>query len=167
MIMRIFRSRRVSNIVRSGEEGSALVELALSLPLLSVMLLGSAEFARLAYASIEVSNGAHAAVMYATSSLAASSDLGGITNAAQSDSANLSGGNVVTVKSVTTTCTCADTTYVPTSCSDNSTCIGNNTSMITTVTVQTKSTFSPLISRPGGPLTYTLQGTSTQVVSNE
>lgn len=167
MIMRIFRSGQETNIARSGEEGSALVELAISLPLLSIMLLGAAEFARLAYASIEVANGAHAAAMYAASSLAASSDTGGITNAANADASNLSGGSAISVTSVTTACACADTTYTPTSCSDNSTCVNNNTSMVTAVTVQTQSTFSPLIHRPGAPTTYTLHGTSTQMVSNE
>jgi Flp pilus assembly protein TadG len=167
MIMGVFRRSWGSNILRSREEGSALVELAVSLPLLTIMLLGSAEFARLAYASIEVSNGAHAAAMYAASSLAASSDSGGITNAANSDAANLSGGSAISVTSVTTACTCANTAYTPSSCSDNSTCVNNNTSMVTAVTIQTQSTFSPLIHRPGGSLNYTLHGTSTQVVSNQ
>ena len=158
-----------------GEEGSALVELAISLPLLSLILLGAAEFARLAYGSIEVVNAAHAAAMYASSSLAASADYqcagntcsGGITNAANSDASNLTGGNAISVKSVTTACTCSNTAYTPTSCNDNSTCINNNASMITAVTVQTQSTFSPLIRIPGGALSYPLQGQSTQVVSNQ
>jgi len=152
---------------RFGEEGSALVELAISLPLLSLILLGAAEFARLAYGSIEVVNAAHAAAMYASSSLAASADSSGITNAANSDASNLTGGNAISVKSVTTACTCSNTAYTPTSCNDNSTCINNNASMITAVTVQTQSTFSPLIRIPGGALSYPLQGQSTQVVSNQ
>ncbi len=167
MIMREFRRRRLSKALHLGEEGSALVELAISLPLLSFVLLGAAEFARIAYASIEVTNAAHAGAMYAASSLSASSDTGGITNAANADASNLSGGSAISVTSVTTSCSCADTTYTPTSCSDNSTCVSNNTSMVTAVTVQTQSTFSPLVHRPGAPATYTLHGTSTQTVSNE
>jgi Flp pilus assembly protein TadG len=165
MITKKLRGYWPVKMLRSGEEGSALVEFGLSLPVLAIMLLGAAEFARLAYASIEVANGAHAAVMYAASSQAASSDTGGITNAANSDASNLTGG--ITVSGVTTTCACADTTYTPTSCSDNSTCVSNNTSMVTSVTVQTQATFTPLIRRPGGPSSYTLHGTSTQMVSNE
>lgn len=167
MMMKMFRRRCLSGAVPAGEEGSALVELAVSLPLLSLMLLGAGEFARLAYASIEVVNGAHSAAVYAASSLSASGDSGGITNAANSDAGNLSGGNAISVTSVTSACTCADTTYTPSSCSDNSTCINNNTSMVTTVTVQTQSTFSPLIHVRGGALSFTLHGTSTQVVSNQ
>ena len=167
MIMRMFRHRRLSMALRPGEEGSALVELAISLPLLSLMLLGAAEFARLAYASIEVTNGAHAAALYASSSLAASADSGGITNAANSDASNLTGGNAISVTSVTTACTCSDTAYTPSSCNDNQTCVNHSTSMITAVTVQTQSTFSPLIHIRGGALSFTLHGTSTQVVSNQ
>lgn len=165
MITKRLRRYWPAKMLRSSEEGSALVEFGISLPVLAIMLLGAAEFARLAYASIEVANGAHAAVMYAASSQAASSDTGGITNAANSDASNLTGG--ITVSGVTTTCACADTTYTPTSCSDNSTCVSNNTSMVTSVTVQTQATFTPLIRRPGGPSSYTLHGTSTQMVSNE
>jgi len=167
MTMRMQTCKGRSKSRRFGEEGSALVELAISLPLLSLILLGAAEFARLAYGSIEVVNAAHAAAMYASSSLAASADSSGITNAANSDASNLTGGNAISVKSVTTACTCSNTAYTPTSCNDNSTCINNNASMITAVTVQTQSTFSPLIRIPGGALSYPLQGQSTQVVSNQ
>ena len=167
MTMRMQTCKGRSKSRRFGEEGSALVELAISLPLLSLILLGAAEFARLAYGSIEVVNAAHAAAMYASSNLAASADSGGITNAANSDASNLTGGNAISVKSVTTACTCSNTAYTPTSCNDNSTCINNNASMITAVTVQTQSTFSPLIRIPGGALSYPLRGQSTQVVSNQ
>jgi Flp pilus assembly protein TadG len=166
----MLKPKCLSHVLRlreEGEEGSALVELAVSLPLLSIVLLGAAEFARVAYASIEVVNGAHAAAVYASSSQSAAADSGGIGNAANSDAGNLTGSNAISVTSVTTDCTCADTTYTPTSCSDNSTCINNNTSMITAVTVQTKTTFSPLIHVPGGALNFTLNGSSTQVVSNQ
>jgi Flp pilus assembly protein TadG len=166
MIMKMLRRRGLSRALRLGEEGSALVELAISLPVLSLMLLGAAEFARLSYASIEVANAAHAAALYGSSSIAASADSGGISNAATSDSGNLLAGNAVSVTSVTTACTCADTTYAPSSCNDNQTCTNNNTSMITAVTVKTQATFTPLIHVPGGALSFTLHGQSTQVVSN-
>ena len=167
MIMKAFRCSRPSKAFRSGEEGSALVELAISMPLLTLMLLGAVEFAMFAYASIEVVNAAHSAAVYASFGQSALSDSGGISNAATADAANLLGGSAISVTSVTTACTCSDTTYTPTSCSDNSTCVNNNTSMITAVTVQTQSTFSPLIKIPGGALNFTLRGTSTQVVSNQ
>jgi Flp pilus assembly protein TadG len=167
MIFKMIRGNRLTNALRPGEEGSALVELAFSMPMLTIMLLGSAEFARLAYASIEVANGAHAAAIYASYSQAASSDTTGIGNAANSDAANLVGGDAISVTSVTSACSCADTSFTPASCSDNSTCISNNTSMVTTVTVQTQAEYSPVIRIPGTATSYTIHASSTQVVSNE
>ena len=117
MTMRHFFRGRRSRVAGSSEEGSALVELALSMPVLLIMLLGAAEFARLAYASIEVVNAAHAAAMYASSSHAALSDSGGITNAAGTDGANMTGSNAISVTSVSTACSCSDTSVSPTSCS--------------------------------------------------
>jgi Flp pilus assembly protein TadG len=162
--MEIKRRSKRSN-ERLGEDGSALVELALTLPLLMLMLLGAAELATVAYAAIEVSNAAHTAAVYASSSLGALADLGGISNAAATDATNLVGGSTISVTSVTTACTCANTAYAPTSCSDNQTCQQNNTSMITTVTVQTQATVSPFINIVGK--NFTLSGQSSQVVSNQ
>ena len=163
--MRIFRRSNRSH--QSGEQGSALVELALSLPVLCLILLGSAEFARLAYGAIEVTNAAHSAAVYAASSHAALGDSGGISNAAGTDAPNLTGGNSISVTSVSTSCSCSDTAYTPSSCSDNSTCFNNHVAMITAVTVTTRSTYSPLVRVPGSALNFTLNGQSTQVVSNQ
>jgi Flp pilus assembly protein TadG len=167
MTKRILNHCGVSPATRSSEEGSALVELALSLPVLLIMLLGAAEFARLAYASIEVVNAAHAAAIFASSSHAALSDSTGITNAAGTDSRNLTGSNAIQVTSVSTACACSDTSVSPSSCSDNSTCFNAHAGMITTVTVQTKSTFAPVFRIPGSPIRFNLYGNSSQVVSNQ
>lgn len=165
--MKFFRCGQISKI-RVNEEGSALVELALSLPMLCLMLLGAAEFARVAYAAIEVTNAAHSAAVYAASGEGAVADTTGIANAASSDSLNLVGGNAISVTTpITTSCTCSDTSYAPTSCSDNQTCQNHHASMITAVTVQTSTTFSPMVSVPGWKPTITLMGNSTEVVSNQ
>jgi len=169
-MMNLLGSGKPSGAERCGEKGSALVELALSLPLLCLMLLGAVEFARIVYASIEVTNAAHAAVMYAASSVAASTDLAGISNAAATDSQNLFGGNAVSVTSVQPVCTCSNTAITgiaPSGCTDNTTCVSNNGAMIKTVTVQTQANYSPLISIPGGALTFALNGQSSQVVTNQ
>lgn len=169
MKIRLFRCIRQSRL-RSGEDGSALVELALSLPMLSLFLLGAVEFARIAYAAIEVTNAAHSAAVYAASSSANATDTTGITAAAQGDSPNLTaGGTPVSLVAGTPafSCTCSNTAYTPTSCSDNSTCISNNSAMITAVTVQTQTTFTPMISLPGWKPSITLTGKSTEVLTNE
>ncbi|HEY1581203.1 MAG TPA: TadE/TadG family type IV pilus assembly protein [Terracidiphilus sp.] len=172
--MKGFLNRRIlPRAFQSDERGSAFVELALALPMLSIILLGAAEFARLAYAAIEVTNAAHAAAVYAATSVAnVTFDSGGnpqittgMSNAASADSPNLVGGNAVSVTAVQTTCQCTDGTSV--ACTDSSTCQGKSTGMITTVTITTRSTFSPLISLPRWKPTFTLQGKSSQVMENQ
>lgn len=162
---RIVERCRKSLRSHRSEEGSALVELALSLPMLCIMLLGAAEFARLAYASIEVTNAAHAAAVYGSSSHGAASDVPGVKSAGTTDSVNLVGSSAITVNDPTLSCQCSDGTTV--ACTNNQTCTNSNTAMITTVTVTTQTTFSPMISVPGWKqVTFTLQGKSSQVVSN-
>jgi Flp pilus assembly protein TadG len=157
-------SMKVFRFSQTDEEGSALVELALSLPMLCIILLGASEFARIAYAAIEVTNAAHSAAVYAAQSQAAVADTTGITNAANSDSLNL---GTVSISTPTTSCTCSNTSYTPTSCSDNTTCQNHHASMITAVTIQASTTFTPMVTVPGFKPTIFLQGKSTEVVSNQ
>ena len=153
--------RKLRKLIGAGEEGSAIIEFGISMPLLLLMLLGMGELARVAYAAIEVSSAAHSAAQFASWKSAAASNTGGISNAATANS-----DLPITVSSVSVSCVCANGT-VPSSCSDNSTCTSANTAMIETVTVQTQVSFSPLIHYPGGPTSYTLQGSDTQTVSNQ
>jgi len=158
-----------------SDAGQALVETAIAIPVLLVLLLGAAEFARIAYASIEVSNSANAAVDYGASSHAAATDWsvsgttysGGVVNAATADAANMTGVNALSVTSVTNSCACANSAYTPSSCTDNSTCSTNGTAMVETITVGTKATYDPLIYLPGFPKTIALQGYATRTVSNQ
>jgi len=159
-IKRTYRKTRM--LIDAGEEGSAIIEFGISMGLLMLMLLGMAELARVAYAAIEVSSAAHAAAQFASWKSAAASNSGGITNAATANS-----DLPISVSSVAVSCVCADTSLTPSSCSDNKTCTKGNSAMIETVTVQTQVSFSPLIHYPGGPTTYTLQGSDTQTVSNQ
>src|ERR1700733_8939384 len=71
--------------------GGALVELALLIPVFVALLLGAAEFARLAYAGIEVSNAARAGVAYGSQSSTTASDITGMQTAATNDGANVTG----------------------------------------------------------------------------
>ena len=155
-----------------NQAGTALIESALSLPLFCLMLLGAAEFARLAYAAIEVANAARAGADYGGSSHGAASDWtqsgstysGGVVAAATNDAANLTG---VTVTNISLSCSCSNSSYTPSSCSDNTTCQNNNTAMVETITVNTQATYDPLIHYPGGPLSLTLKGEASETVSNQ
>jgi len=178
MITRILKCRNWTKSLREKEQGGALVELALSMPLLTLILMGGVELAKVAYASIEVSNAASAAVQYGALKSVNTSDYscsgtypnstctGGIANAAANDAANLKG---IVVTSVATSCTCANTAYTPTSCSDNSTCSSNNTGMVTTLTVTTKVPYTSLFRFAGdrGSTAYNLYGKASQAVSNQ
>jgi len=154
--------RRIGS-ARRDQRGTALVELALSLSVMILIMFGIVEFGRVIYTAIEVSNAAHAGVQYGASSRAASADTTGIANAAMADAANVSG---LSVTSVNTSCTCANTAYTPTSCSDNTTCRSNGTALVETITVNTQATYAPLFQYPRQG-TFTLKGSASQVVSNQ
>jgi Flp pilus assembly protein TadG len=167
-----FRDCVIQGKKLGGEQGQALIETAFAIPLLLALLVGAAEFARFAYAAIEVSNAANAAADYGSSSHAAAGDWtvsgstysGGIVNAATLDAANISG---LTVSSISQSCSCSDSTYTPTSCSDNSTCSSNNTSMVESITVKTQASFNPLIHLSGSSGAMVLYGQATRTVINQ
>lgn len=165
---------------RQHEEGQALVELAITMPLLCLILLGATELARAAYAAIIVTNAARTAVQYGASShsnaqdwsLSGSTYSGGIVNAVTSESSRLTGSNAVSVTSISTACSCSNSSATPSSCTDNQTCANNNSAMLEKITVRTKATYTPLFRYFGyggtqGPLTYTLYGRATQMVENQ
>ncbi|WP_109487954.1 TadE/TadG family type IV pilus assembly protein [Occallatibacter savannae] len=74
-----------------NEDGQSLVELALTLPLLLVLLLGVAELGHIAYASINVSNAAKAAGQYAAQNTSTAVQTGSILAAAQNEVATVPG----------------------------------------------------------------------------
>lgn len=142
--------------VRAGDEkGQALIELALSLPILFVILIGGAEFARATYASIEVSDAALAGVKYGAQSPTAAGDTTGIQTAASNDAQDIT----LDTTNVSKACVCSNgsaSTCSPTDCS------GSNIETI--LTVQTQTTFDPGIHLPGFATTYTLSGQAVQKV---
>lgn len=138
------------------ERGGALVELCLVVPVFAVLLVGAAEFARVEYAGIEVSNAALAGVQYGSQSADAAADLTGIQTAAANDAPNITLSPPATAS---VSCICSDgsaSTCQPTDCA------GSNIEQI--LTVQTQTTFDPLIHLPGIPKTFTLHGQATQKV---
>lgn len=159
MINISFKSVRRFAARIGGESGSALVELALSVPLLSTLLLGAVEFGRVTYAGIEVSNAARAAVQYAATNGGSSADTGGIQNAAQNDSGNL--GSSVTATVYSDTCVCSGSESTAHTCG---TACPSGQFIMETITIQTSATFSPLVSIPGIKGPFTLNGYAKQMV---
>lgn len=144
------------------EKGAALVELALTMPALTLLLLGASEFARGAYAGIEASNAARAGAAFGSYSSANASNTSGIQAAAAADAPDLSG--LTTTSSVSgicssgTACTGTGGACVSTDC----TTAGDH--IETVVTVNTQVIFNPLIHLPGSPSTLTLHGKAVQKV---
>jgi len=141
------------------ERGQALIETALVSPLLFLLLLGAAELARVAYAAIEVTNAARAAVQFAAQQPQYLSQDGGVTNAAQKDAYNL--GNGVTATLSPTGYACTDGTAVTYDSGGVPLC-ATGSHWVQTVTVTTSVAFDPLIHLPFLPDTITLHGQATE-----
>lgn len=159
----------VSRLLRASglrcDCGGALIETALAAPLLSLLLLGAAEFGILDYEAIEVSNAAKAGVEYASSSPSAAVDTTGIQAAAQNDAANIltPAGRSNLTATVTWSYACAGAQPETTPTGTPLTCPGD-AAIETSVTVKTLATFVPLIHIPGFVSPITIHGQATQKV---
>jgi len=137
------------------EHGGALVETALTMPLLLILLLGAAEFGMASYAAIEVENAALAGVHYGAHSAAAAGDITGIQTAATNDAPNITLGTTT----VSHSCICSDgsaSTCQPTDCSASH--------IETILKVQTQTAFHPGVNVPGFPGSFTLYGQAVEKV---
>ncbi|MDQ2840158.1 MAG: pilus assembly protein [Acidobacteriota bacterium] len=129
--------------------GQALVELALSVPLLLIILVGVAEFGRFAYFAIEISNAAHAGVQYGAQTNVTASDRAGMQSAATSDGSDVPGISASAIHY----CACSNgtaSTCLPTDC--------GGARIVEYVKVNTTATVSPMFSYPGISQTLTLTG---------
>ena len=131
-------ARQFNSLRRHWDEqsGQALVELALTVPLLVIVLLGSVEIARVAFVAIEVTDAAKAAVQQGAHSRANAGNNANIHAAAVAGAPDITLGNSVVTKS----CICSDGST--SNCQSNS-CASSNVEQLITVTTQT--TFDPLI----------------------
>jgi len=158
-------SQRLSRaLALCNDCGGALIETALAMPLLSLLLLGAAEFGLLDYEAIEVSNAAKAGVEYGSSSPSAAVDTTGIQTAAQNDAGNilnLAGRSAVTATETWSYACPSSPGFTPTG--RPLTCPGN-TPIETILTVKTQATFVPLIHIPGFVSPITIHGQATQTV---
>lgn len=155
----------------SDSAGSAFVELALVLPILMFLIISSAEFGRIAYAAIEVSNAARAGVAYgAQTNLTNISS--NIQQAAQSEAPNISSlsttASTSCVCETVTTSTGAVQRTAISICSGTASTIAADCPESTTsstvhyvvnyVTVHTSATVTTMFHYPGIPSSFTLNG---------
>jgi Flp pilus assembly protein TadG len=150
------RKRRISLFVCFAtireDGGQALIELALIVPLFTLLLLGAAEFGTLAYQGIEVSNAARAGVAYGSQSAATAADISGMQSAAIDDGTDVAGLSAQAKQFWS----CSSTPS--TQNSSPPTCTGSGNHVLHYVQVATTAALSPAIHVPGLPSSYTLQG---------
>jgi Flp pilus assembly protein TadG len=142
------------------EEAQSLVELALMVPLFLLILLGSAEFARFAWAAVLTSSAARAGAAFGARSLMNAGNSDGIKAAAASDGVNLTG--LTTTPS--TSCACSNGTSIP-DCKNSLSYCPAPATIINYVTVNTSSTVTPFGHYPGLPTSFTATAQSTMVVA--
>ena len=147
----------MSRAAHPHRRGQSLVELALTLPVLGILLIGTIDFARVYYAAMAIDQAARAGAAYGAQSVAASGDDAGMAQAALS-AANLDLTPAVTAASVHAThwCACADGTQV--SCASG-TCTEGVPRVY--VSVEVDRTFQTLFPYPGIPSTVRLNRTAT------
>lgn len=149
--------RRVRRKV-AREDGAALIEAAVTLPLLFLLLIGAVEFAMAAYASIEVSNAANAGAAYGAQNAIAAADTAGIQLAATSDATNIT----LATPTVARTYICSDGSAVS-GTPPGVTCM-SGAAVETTLTVATRTDYTPPVRWPGLPSTFTLKGQAVRKV---
>jgi len=109
-------------------------------PVLALLLVASADFARVFYFSIAVNNAASAGAQYGSQTLATASDINGMKNAATQDAPNLP-----TLAATAQLCTCGTGSSV-TACA-TSYCTNNPRGNF--VEVDTTMTFNTIVTYPG------------------
>src|ERR1035441_1507255 len=140
-----------------GERGSALVEVALTAPMLCVLLVGASEFATLEYDKIEVTNAARAGVAYGSQSSATAADTSGTKSAAINDGSNVAGIHATAIEFWS--CSSAPSTQYSSAAAAANVCSSSNGyHVLNYVQVNTTATVTPSIAVPGLPTSYTLTG---------
>ena len=86
--------KSVFNRVRRGEDGSATIEVAILTPLLLLLVLGAADFARIYRTQIAVAGAAQAGAQYGARNKLTSGKVSGMIAAATRDAADLGPVNV-------------------------------------------------------------------------
>jgi Flp pilus assembly protein TadG len=154
-------NKRVPHSRLTGDTGQGLVELALTLPLLILILMGGAEFARFAWASIETANAARAGAQYGAQTNVTASDDAGMQTAALNDGVNLSG---LTATS-SHFCACSTAPTASLGCLNALNSCASPAVVLEYVQVNTSSTIRPLYHWPGLPATFSPNGSALMQVA--
>ncbi len=141
-----------------SDNGNALIEVSLIMPMFIALLVGAADFARLSYAGIEVSNAARAGVQYGAQNRITALDIAGMKTAATND------GSDVASLSATASNFCVCTSGRAITCANAATTCISPARTLQYVQVNTAAAVAPLFHYPGAPATFNLQGQATMRV---
>jgi Flp pilus assembly protein TadG len=147
----------------NGARGAALIELAISLPVLLLILVGTIDFARVFHLSMMLNNAVRAGAQYGAQDFAKSGDTSGMQAAANASA--LADGQTIEVPTPTRTCECASNSNPSVStvnCSTGTCSTGQH--MVVTVSVTARKTFTINAPIPLGtiPRSFTVSRTATQ-----
>jgi Flp pilus assembly protein TadG len=169
MMNQKLRPRECSNAGEHGQSGQALVELALSMSLFFVLLLGATEFGRLAYEAIEISDAAKAAAQYGSQNSYSAYDTSGILLTAQKSApyvyANCTNFTATSENPMVCMCmTGGSTPPAPTAAACTASCAGY---VVKVLQIQTSATCTSAIHPRGfSSAGITLHGSAVQEVLN-
>jgi len=135
---------------RKWNRGQSAGELAIAVPVLALLLVVAADFARVFFFSIAVNNAARAGAQYGSQSVITAADINGMKNAATTD-----GTNVPSLAATASQCTCESPSGSVAACAA-SYCTANATA--TFVEVDTSAPFTTIVNYPGVPHSLTLTG---------
>jgi Flp pilus assembly protein TadG len=156
--------------VRTPTAGAALVELVVSMPVLIVLLVGTSDFARAFYMSIELTNAARAGAQYGAYNQTQSSDTAKMRATATAAAPNISG---MLPPVASRLCQCADDAGVFSPLAGGMTCLSPpavscpGLHRVMTVTVTTSATFSTIAGNVGIPGSLVITRTATLRVAEE
>lgn len=135
-----------------SESGSSFIEVALMMPIFTLLLLGAAEFGQVAYYSIEVDNASYAGAVYGAQNRATAANTANMRLAATEDAANIPGMTVTAVSS----CTCSNGATI-TCANAAASCVAPGR-IAEYVQVNTAATVNSMLNYPGFPASFALHG---------
>jgi len=145
---------------RRRQSGSALVELAIALPMMILIVGGTIDFARVFYTAHQLTNAARAGAQYGAASLGNSNNASKIQATASAAAPNI---GTITVPAPTLLCRCASPAGAFSAAACTANCGANH--LVVTVTVSANKTFTMITPLPGlSPLT--INRTATLRVAN-
>jgi Flp pilus assembly protein TadG len=150
--------------------GAAIVEMALVLPVLVAVFVGTADFARVFYYSIELTNAARAGAQYAAHNSAQATRTADIIAAARSAAPNISTATDpidVILSTPPPVCQCApnDGTGQPWPVAACPTICTAGNHLVEAITVETRKIFTPFSRFPGIPTNIPLSRRATMRVA--